>query len=346
MSAQSSRHSSTLSELDVERFDAFTVATSVFWRRRSAVVVGYFATATQFGWSAFLVAQHGSVCRDARPYNVTCVVSHAMDNQSAVRDTMMAMERWNVLHHFLKRGRRLVYTDADVRFTRPPRSLFAACGAADAAFDGRVEDTRRLSHFTPAILLVLPTERTIALVRAVLSALQAPTLEGLDPAMQAAEMLLKHRKHLMGPAQQDLVLDVFWSTLYDRPIYLRKRMLAKVALSPGFPTAVPSKALLRDGRSSLPPLDVCATPYGRMIRSPRLNALMLLHGMVRAARRPCASCASFTGGSTFALHCLSKEPSCLDVGQCQCLHEAPADGQPLNAKQTAAERTPLPPCPS
>ena len=281
----------SLDALDVTKFDAFTVCSPVFWRRKPDVVLQFFATLRELDFgSAFLATQDEAVCRGvrARDSSIACVVSRRMDNQSTARDTMMSMERWHVALHFLERGRRILHVGADMRFTRPLRCLYAACGDVDAAFDGAVDKSKRvLAHFTPDLLLFMPTPNAISFVQSTLEAFRAPTLAGLEPELQSAE-LLAHRKFLMGPGQQDLLLDHLWTTLYGRPVNIRKTTLARHAVA-GFPRG----AELQDNqlRKQLGPLpSVCAQRGGLVVRTPRLRVLMMLHTLVIGAQYPCRDC--------------------------------------------------------
>ena len=307
-----------LRSLDVGRYEAFTVATPVFWRRRPEIVLDYFLAIRLLGSSAFLATQDEEVCRGVhgRDSSIVCVVSNRMNNQSLAPDTMMSMERWHIALHFLERGQRIIHSGADMRFTRPLQCMYAACGEVDAAFDGSVDRRRRqVSHFTPDLLVLFPTQRSIAFVRRTLAALEAPTHAGLSPAL-SSPLLLPHRKFLMGPGQQDLLLDVLWSTLYGRQLSIRKSTLARHAIA-GFPPNAP----LRDGpeRMALGPIDTCEALGGVVLRSAGLVALMALHGLVRAAYAPCERCSAFSVARTHVLHCMKKSPACLDLRQCKCL---------------------------
>lgn len=253
----------SLASLDITRYEAFTVCTPVFWRRKPEVVLDFFSTLRryQFG-EAFLATQDVAVCHavQARDSAIACVVSNRMDNTSNVRDTMMGMERWQVILHFLERGQRILHSGADMRFVRPLQCLFAACGTVDAAFDGTVDRNRRtLGHFTPDLLLFFPTPKSISFVRSTLAAFEAPTLAGLAPSLQVPQ-LLPHRKFLMGPGQQDVLLDHMWSTLYNRPVAVRKTVLARHAIA-GFQKSHDVKDTVL--RSSLGPLPTWYMPCSR-----------------------------------------------------------------------------------
>ena len=125
------RGAASLDDLDVRRYDAFTCATPWFWARKTDVVLGFFANLREHDSSAFLATQSEDVCRSVkrRDIRIVCVVTNRMNNDSLARDTMMTMERWRVVLHFLERGRRIVHAGADMRFTKPLRCLYVACGA-------------------------------------------------------------------------------------------------------------------------------------------------------------------------------------------------------------------------
>ena len=157
-------------------------------------------------------------------------------------------------------------------------------------------------------------------------AMGEPTLGDLPPALQQP-ILLSHRKFLMGPGQQDMLLDVLWSTLYGRRIRIRKAQLAQHAID-GFPRyerKAKQNRMILESRSALLPLNVCHSLSGIVVRTPRLVALMALpqseldpFGLVRAAYNPCAKCFSQWAFRKYvhALHCQGKSPKCFDPRQC------------------------------
>ena len=121
----------------VWNYEAFTVSTAVFFRRKPQVVLGFFEAMRRQNSTAFLASQDEHVCSAVAQHNITCIVSRRMLNTSGVRDTMMSMERWSIAAQFLERGQRILHAGADFRFLQPLRSFYDACGAVDAAFDGK-----------------------------------------------------------------------------------------------------------------------------------------------------------------------------------------------------------------
>jgi hypothetical protein len=81
---------------------------------------------------------------------------------------------------------------------------------------------------------------------------------------------------------------------------------------------------------SLGQLDVRRTRYGAFIRSPSLRIWMTDAKLLASARVPCEDCAKWQT-IPLALHCLAKDPRCLDLSQCKCLNVS-ADGSPRTGR--------------
>ena len=260
-----------LHAIDVRMFEVFSVATPRFWRLRSDVVLGLFShLKSMHGSTALLISQEEHVCEQVSRRGISCVVSRHFSNQSvADLDTMMSKERWFIIDHFLQRGQRIIHCGADLRFTQPPRRLFEVSGSVDSAVDGLVNlDISAVVHFTPDLLLFNPTAKGITFVRAILAAFRAPTAEGLPPELLRPEVM-RDRKGLMGPAQQDLLMDTLLSTFYSRPVSLRKiaiahRLIAHHASNTELPTLAESSQQL--GR-----LDVRQVPTGAVVHTPQIS---------------------------------------------------------------------------
>jgi hypothetical protein len=249
--------------------------------------------------------------------SIPCTVSQrfARDRE----DVMMSKEKWVVVQRFLRRRQRVMYAGSDVRFLRPVHSMFAAAGAVDAAFEGRSRG-KAIGHFTPDVVIAFPTAGTRRLVHAVLAGIRAPAnFDGL-PAELRRPALLSHNLH--GPAEQDLLVrDLLLTALYNRPVAVRKTMVAAEALK---------LTLRNDPRKGLGALRVARTPHGAIVNaSPHLVLLLtdnrlvvsgppdLCLGWSRADAWQPAAC-GWSRAHAHALHCLGKRAHCLNTSRCAC----------------------------
>ena len=218
--------STRLADLDVARYEVFSVASDLFWRQKPDLVRGFFSHLDSIGSAGFLAAASERVCKAAAAeLRVACVVC-----QHYRYDGALSKERWRIILHFLRRGRRILYAGLDVRFLRPVRSLFHAGRtphALDAGFEGTFDPaTNHVDHFTPDVAAAWPTARAIAFFEGLCAQLRARSFEGLPAYMQVPTLL---RWNLMGPAEQDLLSDVLLSALYNRSVAIRKYEVAKGA---------------------------------------------------------------------------------------------------------------------
>lgn len=325
----------SLDALDWRGFEVFTVASQQFWFGLPAregyrsVVVQFFAQLQRIGSAGFLVSHALGVCNEATElHGIPCVFSRNFSRRS---DSMMSMERWRVIEHFMARGRPIVCAGADVRFVQSIRSMQTAMQSAvhvDAAFEAAAllySGGGTVRAFTPDLILAWPTPRTVEFVRQVLAELRASPLQGLPMEMQQ-KRLLKYRTELVGPAQQDLLMDVLLSALHGKPVFLRRTALARELLR-----LTSERQQLRRGprideradvraRKGLGKLHVARTPHGPVLQSPHFAALMTSDASTVTAFAPCAprKCARWSPRLVYALHCLGKHPGCLNVSQCDC----------------------------
>lgn len=328
----------SLDKLDVLKYDLFVCSSSAFWSIVSraghrSVVLGFFEQAWRIGSSAFLVSHSRRVCEEANTlHGIPCVLGRGFN---ASFDRMMMMERFHVIQHFLRCGRPIVFAGSDVRFTMPVKSLLIAARSeveVDAAFEatatriGREDATGTVLSFTPDIIVAYPTERMATFVASVLRAFSAPVFEGL-PLELRSPALLGFRKELTGPAQQDMLMDVLLSTLHGRPLSLRKAALARDILSwPEAEQRRPRRGPRIDGRADLRQrarlggFELLQSAHGDVLRSPRLEVLMMQGKLTLAAMAPCArrKCLQWSPRLVHALHCVGKSPACLDLSQCGC----------------------------
>ena len=220
--------SSLLSDLDVTRFDAFTVCTPLFWRKRRQVVLGLFQNLLAVGSRGFLVSHQPEVCTAAHAEQVECVVSKRFAPE---RDKMMSKERWHVIMHFLAAGRRILLVGADVRLLVSVPRLAAAVGGVDLGFGAGTrasEPMKRITHFTPDLVLATPTTRAVAFVQALLELVDAPRSVAGLPVQYRRSELLNH--DLAGPAQQDLLFDTLLTVLHNKSIFLHRARNARDVL--------------------------------------------------------------------------------------------------------------------
>ena len=125
------------------------------------------------------------------------------------------------------------------------------------------------------------------------------------------------------------------SALYNRTVRVRKEELARQVLSRqltksravGVSSSAPLSSWHRHllGLRSLGPLDIRRTRYGALIRSPSLRVRLTDSRLMVSARVPCEDCHKWQT-RPLAMHCLAKDPRCLDLSQCVCLNVSVAGG--------------------
>jgi len=317
----------------------FAVSSSLFWEERWPEVLSFFAHLRHDGVPAFLVGRSAKVCEGAGSHGITCVLGRTY---SEADDPMGMMERWAFIRQAVAQGRAVAYAGIDVRFFRPVASLFRAVRASvqvDAAFEGSMTTDGRVVSFTPDVVVAFPTARTLAFVSAVLEGMNATAFSGLPPVLHHPGLATSHyQRYLMGPAQQDLLLDTLLSTLHGRPIALRKTLVASNVICCHFAgegvggpkcrchmhrrlglLSLDHRAEIRAHRR-LGQLPVQTTPAGAVVTTAGLTALMFQGRMTVAAFNPCGYCHRFKPGVAHAIHCLGKNPKCLDLTQCACVN--------------------------
>ena len=330
-----------ISQLDVRRFDIFSVVSDRYWARAPLFVRSFVAHAKEVETPAFLVARSASVCRAAvTELAVSCVVSRHYD-----RDDALSKERWRILLHCVQLRHRMMYVGMDVRFLRPARSFFDAVPTeADAAFEGALDSRKsRVIHFTPDLAAAFPTSRSEAFLRRLVKLIDdGPTLDGLPVYMRDKSLL---RSNLLGPAEQDLLFDALLSTIYGRLVVARKYALALAAAnrqctlgracrSPAHNASLPQCVGTSGVAASscadtgvleeleLGTLNTSQDRAGTLVRSPRLRVFMTDGRSVLTGSHFCLTATrcrwALSSTPPLAIHCAGKEPECLNMTQCVC----------------------------
>ena len=233
---------------------------------------------------------------------------------------------------------------ADVRLLQPSRTVlgWAATSEAgsvqhDAAFEGFTAD-RRVGLFTPDLIIAYATPRMQAFVARMLRELQLA-----DRSAERSERLrgvgqddvggthkyerlqrmvpLYSDALLTGPAQQDLLWDVFVSHLYNQTLWARKRCLARKALRLRIADGCLGASVYSTptGVLNLPTLDARPGRHGTVLSTRRLTALLTDGVGMRTHAQPCLDCGWYRKGASLAIHCGGKHPGCLNLSACRCV---------------------------
>ena len=331
----------SLARLDVGQYDVFAVASAAYWRTRQPLVRDFFAHLTALGSRGFLATKEPTVCVEATAtLGIGCVVS-----QHFSRDGALSKERWFVMMSLLRRGSRIAYAGLDVRFLQPLSRYYAVSSRADLAFEGTFnEEKGRIGDFTPDVALAHPRARAVAWLQNVVHALRGRSLDGLPDHLQDNTLL---RFNLMGPAEQDALKDCLLSALYNRTVALRKYQLAhlsalamagkrvagRVVNASTLANCASSPSRIRRlyadqcrgggvvSTYGLPPLESSVEDAGggRLVRTPWLTVHLSNRVAIRSGVHPCKRCLTAAESRrTLALHCLTKQPECLNITTCAC----------------------------
>lgn len=256
------------------------------------------------------------------------------------------MERWRVILRFVEQHRRpIIYAGSDVRFLRPAKHLHMALAdlELDAAFEGQIEE--RAITFTPDLILAYPTPKMMAFVSMILDGLQA-AMHSVPIELQQRPELVQHlpparrtQAHLLlGPAQQDFLHDTLLSVLLNVSRTTRRDLLLHELLTrPRNASSVVRHNLLvtprdHDERLRTLSLSTSRLPHGALISTARLRALLGSQRFMRTDELPCKRCDNYRAplrrragelhepswSAVYALHCIGKQPDCLDVCRCSC----------------------------
>ena len=124
-----------------------------------------------------------------------------------------------VIERFLRAGKSILFAGADVRLLRPARVFFESA-PADAVFEARVDSSHgTIEHFTPDIFWFAPTPGALSFCAAVRDAIH----------VFSHQIVIEAVGSLLGPADQDILLDVLLTTIYQFPLAVRTRLLAKLS---------------------------------------------------------------------------------------------------------------------
>jgi len=341
--------SASIASLDLSEFDVFAICSSQFWAHRQALVLGFFEQLRRQRTRGLLIGRAREVCTGAVARQIPCVVSR---NFTAKRDPMGMMERWVVLQHFLAQRHRVVFAGVDVRFTLPAQAMLAAVEAAgvDGAFESKVNLKHgRVHAFTPDVIAALPTSSMAAFVDAVLLRFHEPLYAMLPPDLRVPA-IRQHPTRLKGPAQQDMLYDTLLSTLYGRPMAMRKTLVARNFLCCWSKYRMKQSTSAQRGREAvrrfagasvdaeactcsrnvdtaheevalaqLSKLSMTPHTYGVVVSTPLLRWLATNEKLVVSMFDPCAVCHKWNASLVHALHCQGKSPRCLNLANCECL---------------------------
>eukprot|EP00316_Scyphosphaera_apsteinii_P008420 CAMPEP_0119329910 /NCGR_PEP_ID=MMETSP1333-20130426/77000_1 /TAXON_ID=418940 /ORGANISM="Scyphosphaera apsteinii, Strain RCC1455" /LENGTH=449 /DNA_ID=CAMNT_0007339153 /DNA_START=364 /DNA_END=1712 /DNA_ORIENTATION=- len=219
-------------------FDVFIVSSPHFWQNLPHIVQGFFSHLKPLGSRGLLVTRHATFCESAVGlYGIPCAVS----NHYKV-DDYLSKEKWQVIRHFLWYEKPVIAAGADVRLLRPASWLLSLSGAVDAAFEGLVQHDR-IAEFTPDVIVAFPTPNMRAFTDKMIASIRfsesTERLLGLtaadvnfDRSTESTENLTRINTtfwgmKLTGPAEQDLLFDMFVSVLYGSPHYDRKKFVAR-----------------------------------------------------------------------------------------------------------------------
>ena len=125
---------------------------------------------------------------------------------------------------------------------------------------------------------------------------------------------------MTGPAEQDLLWDVFVSVIYNQTLWTRRRCLARRALQLGFQSGCLGPSAYSAPSCSLPPLDTRRTRHGTVVSTRGLTALLTDGVSMRTHAQPCSECGWYRPQKSLAYHCGGKHPVCLNLSACRCLH--------------------------
>lgn len=337
----------SLSALDVTRYEVFTVTSKLFWRTKLHLTRLFFDHLQSIGSTGFIATADASICASvSAAYGVACVVSKHYKN-----DPALSKERWHIILSILRRKKSIMYAGLDVRFLQPVHSWYAASINVDAAFEGYTSSVRgkdghrvRVTLFTPDLVLARPTERSIAFFERLVEVIRARSLDGLPQFLQDRTLL---RFNLMGPAEQELLRDELLTALHNRTVVTRKYGLARGAAATMEGTFLAGQMVSRstlprcDARSlkihhnwrndacrgsgvvsdfDLPPLHAMRHEHGTRIVTPLLTVLLSDGVGMRSGKWPCRPdrCGKMlVDNKTLAVHCLDKQPKCLNITNCR-----------------------------
>lgn len=347
----------SLAKLDVRRYDVFAVCSDAFWRRRRPLVQSFFAHLRSANGHGFLVTPSPHICHAVTAeMGITCVAEHHYWHDGALskerwRVLLYAAQRG---HRLMYAGLDLRF----LRPVQSVFDAVRTDGAVDAAFEGKfTRHLSRVHDFTPDLVAVFPTSRLVHFLERLVDLLRGRTTDGLPRYMRVPQLLRFNlmgpaEQDLLRDA---LLSTLYNQTVVTRKYAIAMQAAAAMckdssspcltpARNPSLPRCPPAGAAAALAAAS-PLAWACAgagvlaesalgrlpyqqTEHGAItIRTPLLaihitdRTVLNPHQWARHCQPPIAAQCSWALQATppfVAVHCLGKDPSCLELSRCPC----------------------------